>query len=75
MFLKAEKKLIILFKAITVFCGIDSIMWNIRYMQSKYGEYSIFYCQSNRIYRTFRLNVRNIRLNIVSSTEHCYGSE
>ena len=38
---------ITLFRSITMFCGIDSIMWNIFHIQFEYEEYSIEYCQSH----------------------------
>ena len=39
---------IILFRSITMFCGIDSILQNILHIQTKCEEYSTNYCQSHR---------------------------
>jgi hypothetical protein len=65
---------ITLFKGITVLCGIDNILHN-TFTLSECEEYSAEHYQSNKIFLTFRLNVRNIPHKIVSPAEHCYGSE
>ena len=39
---------ITLFRSMTMFCGIDIIMWNISHIQTKCGEYFAKYCQSHR---------------------------
>jgi hypothetical protein len=51
---------ITLFRAITVFCGTNSILQNIPHIQIECEEYSVVYCQSEKIFPTFNLNVGNI---------------
>ena len=66
---------ITLFTAITMLCQTNNVMHNISHIQSECEEFSMEYCQSDRIFLTIRLNVRNILQIIVNLEEHCYGFE
>jgi hypothetical protein len=66
---------ITLFRAITMFCRIDTILQNIHHIQYECEEYYVGLTLFYKILLTFSLNAVNIMLNIVSPVEHCYGSE
>jgi hypothetical protein len=70
-----EPKLITSFRAIAVLCGTDIILWNIPHIQFECEEYFTVYYQFDRIFFTFKLNVRNILQNTISPAEQCNGSE
>jgi hypothetical protein len=60
MFSACRIKHITLFRATTLFCRIDNIMWNILHIQTEYGEYYVEYCQSRITLLWFWIMLRKL---------------